>query len=217
MNVVLLGPPGAGKGTQAKFVSSRFSLDHISSGDLLRDAVKKGTALGKKVKSYMDVGALVPDSLVINLIKDRIRVADSRSGFLLDGFPRTVEQARSLKNMLIDARKRVSLALNIKVSDEVILKRLSGRRICKNCGQPFNIFYNLPNDGNKCDVCGGELIQRDDDTIATIRERLETYKVLTEPLLAFYENEGILANVNGDNEISRVTQEIDKLLQGGKF
>ena len=213
MNIVLLGPPGAGKGTQAKFIAARLSLEHISSGDLLREAIRNGTDLGKKAKSYMDKGSLVPDELVVDLIKEKVTGKGSKKGFLLDGFPRTLAQAKVLKTMLLDIKNEIKFALNIRVSDELILKRLSGRRVCEKCGQPFNIFFSTPRKEGKCDACGEELIQRDDDTIGTIRERLTNYKSMSQPILEFYKREGLLKEVDGDRDIKDVSNDIEKLLK----
>lgn len=213
MNVVLLGPPGAGKGTQAKRIAREFGLLHISSGDLLREAVRNNTALGKKAKAYMDKGALVPDQLVIAMIRDEIVKAKGTKGFLLDGFPRTIDQAKALKKMLIELRKIISVSVNIDVSDEEILKRLSGRRTCIVCGRPYNVVFNPPLVEGRCDDCGGELVQRDDDTIATIRERLETYKLESQPILDFYKAEGVLADVDGDGDIEKIWKGIKKVLK----
>ena len=215
MNLVLLGPPGAGKGTQAKYIASGFNLDHVSSGDLLREAVKSGTELGIKAKAYMDSGSLVPDSMVIDLIKKRItgKGKEKTKGFLLDGFPRNIEQAKALRSMLIEIKKKIDLALNIEVNDGIILQRLSGRRSCGKCGQPYSIFFKKPKLENVCDICCGDLIQRDDDTIATIRERITNYKRLSLPLLDYYKNDGILINVNGDKDMSDVSKDIERVLR----
>ncbi len=214
MNLVLLGPPGAGKGTQAENIVKHYGLDHISSGDLLREAVKQETDLGKKAESFMTKGLLVPDDLVVELIKNRITKPESVKGFILDGFPRNVEQAKILKKMLSDVKKALNFVLSIEVSDESIIKRLSGRRTCSKCGKIFNINFGTPVDDNRCADCGGELFQRDDDKISTIRQRLETYRTQTTPLLSFYENDGILKRIKGENEIHKISTEIEEILSG---
>lgn len=210
MNLVLLGPPGAGKGTQAKMMKEEFDLDHISSGDLLRSAVKAGSALGKEAKSFMGRGALVPDELVVELIKERVN--GKKEGFLLDGFPRNESQAKILKNMLLEMRTEINAALNIDVDDEIVIKRLSSRRTCSKCHTPYNLISKKPKVEGKCDECGGELIQRDDDTIATIRDRLETYKSQTTPLLNFYKREGTLKTVDGNARVDEIFSRIKRIL-----
>lgn len=168
MRLILLGAPGAGKGTQAEYLSKRFSIPHISTGDILRENVKNETELGKKAKEYMDKGLLVPDEIVIEIVKDRLSKEDCKNGFLLDGFPRTIAQAEALDKVLEELGQKIDKVLNIEVPDEKILERMSGRRICKNCGASFHVIYRPPQKEGVCDVCGGELYQREDDKEETV-------------------------------------------------
>ncbi|HEM55489.1 MAG TPA: adenylate kinase [Thermodesulfobium narugense] len=208
MRLVFLGAPGAGKGTQAKMLVEQLKIPHISTGDMLRKAVADGTPLGKEAKSYMDKGELVPDSVVIGLIKERLQEADTENGFILDGFPRNVSQAKELDSLLGDLGKPLDVALVLDVPFEDLMKRLTGRRTCKSCGQMYNIYFSPPKVEGKCDVCGGELYQRADDNEETIKKRLEVYQKSTEPLIEYYKNKGILRVVQGTGDINAIYRKI---------
>jgi adenylate kinase len=213
MQIVLFGPPGAGKGTQAKFISEQYNIPHISTGDILRENVREDTALGKKAKTYMDKGALVPDSVLIDIIKDRLQKPDTRKGFLLDGFPRTLPQAESLDGILDDINKDLNAVVDIEVSTTELVKRLSGRLTCRNCGATYNVKTNPPKSDNICDACGGELYQRADDTENAIRNRIDVYKKQTSPLIDYYKKKGILMDIDGEREIDEVRSDISKALE----
>ncbi|WPX07879.1 adenylate kinase [Anaerocellum danielii] len=212
MRLILLGAPGAGKGTQAEYLSKRFSIPHISTGDILRENVKNETELGKKAKEYMDKGLLVPDEIVIEIVKDRISKEDCKNGFLLDGFPRTIAQAEALDKVLQELGQKIDKVLNIEVPDEKILERMSGRRICKNCGASFHVIYRPPQKEGVCDVCGGELYQREDDKEETVKKRLEVYHAQTQPLIDYYKEKGLLVVAYGQEEIADTTKEVLKAL-----
>jgi len=203
MKLVLLGPPGAGKGTQAAAITGRFRIPQISTGDILRAAVAKGTRLGLRAQEYMDKGRLVPDELVIELIRERIQEDDCKSGFILDGFPRTTHQAEALEGIT-----EMDRVVNIVVDEEELVKRLTSRRSCRNCGAVFNILFRPPGTEGICDRCGGELYLRDDDNEGTVRERLDTYRKSTKPLIGFYGRKGILLSVDGNREIGEISEEI---------
>lgn len=205
MNVVLLGPPGAGKGTQAKMLAEKSGLVHVSSGDLFRAALREGTELGMRAKQYMDKGELVPDEVVIDMILERISQPDCAGGVIFDGFPRTADQAKALEEALAQHRQRVDRVIYMGVPDEVLLKRIAGRRSCKSCGAVFNIHYFPPKTPDVCDVCGGELYQRSDDTEETARNRLDVYFQQTTPLIDYYRGQETLQEVDGEREISDVT------------
>ncbi len=213
MQLVLFGPPGAGKGTQAKFLSELLNVPHISTGDILRENVKKGTALGLKAKSYMDKGELVPDKLLIDLIKDRLSQPDCRKGFLLDGFPRTIPQATALDEILEDINKNLNGVVNIDVGSGELVRRLSGRRVCKSCGASYHVMFNPSKAADICDACGGELYQRDDDKEVAIKNRLNVYSNLTQPVLDYYKKKGILIDIDGEKEIDEVTVDIKSAIQ----
>jgi len=213
MRIVLLGGPGAGKGTQAQKLSEKFSLPHIATGDILRQAVKDGTEMGIKAKSFMDKGLLVPDEVVIGIIKDRFNQDDVKSGFVLDGFPRTVPQAESLDSITKEMNMPIDSVVNIKTSPDVVVERLSGRRTCKECQTVYHIIYSPPKVDGKCDRCGGELYQRDDDKEETIRKRLDVYEKQTFPLLEYYKNSGKLLEVCGDVSIDEVFESIVQALK----
>lgn len=212
MNLILLGGPGAGKGTQAKLIVEEYKIPQISTGDMLREAVKQGTELGKKAKEYMDKGELVPDEIVIGIVRDRLKQPDCEKGFILDGFPRTIAQAEALDKMLDEIGKKIDAVINIYVPEEEIVKRIVNRRTCKKCGAIYHLIYSPPKESNKCDKCGGELYQRDDDKEETVRERLRVYKQQTEPLIEYYEKKGILYNVDGTKDINGVFEEIKGVL-----
>ncbi|MEN2985525.1 MAG: adenylate kinase [Thermodesulfovibrionaceae bacterium] len=213
MRLVFLGAPGAGKGTQAKKLVEKYGIPQISTGDLLRAAVAEGTALGKEAKAYMDRGELVPDSIVLGMVKERISQDDCKKGFILDGFPRNVAQAEALDKMLSEMSIPLDLALNIDVPFEDLMKRLTGRRTCRVCGQMYNIYYSPPKVDGKCDKCGGELFQRDDDKEETIRKRLEVYRAQTEPLIDYYSKKGIFQNVEGIGSIDEIFNSICAVLE----
>ena len=209
----MFGPPGAGKGTQASFLSGELNIPHISTGDILRENVKNGTALGKLAKSYMDKGELVPDKILIDIIKERLQKPDTRKGFILDGFPRTIPQAEALDVILEDINKRLDIVINVDVGAVALIRRLSGRWSCKSCGAPYNLQTKPPKVEGICDVCGGELYQRDDDKETAIKNRIAVYKKQTEPVLDYYKKKGLLANIDGEREIEEVTSDIRKALK----
>ncbi|MFU8767059.1 MAG: adenylate kinase [Candidatus Methanoperedens sp.] len=212
MIIILLGPPGAGKGTQAKKISEKFSLPHISTGDMLRDNIIRNTALGIKAKSYMDKGELVPDDLLLDIIKVRLSEPDCSSGFLLDGYPRTLAQADALGKILDNTGKEIDVVLNIHVDDEELINRLSGRRMCS-CGASYHVLFNPPKKEGICDSCNGELYQRNDDTPETVKNRLAAYKKLTEPLIDYYNKKALLHTIDGGNDIPGIFGDIAKVLE----
>ena len=208
MKIVMLGAPGAGKGTQAVNIAKEFNIPHISTGDIFRANIKNQTELGMKAKSYMDKGALVPDDITIGMLLDRIVDNDCRNGFVLDGFPRTIPQAESLKAALSLQDTRIDHAVDIEVPDEVITKRMGGRRSCPKCGGTYHIVFNPPKKEGICDNCGSELVQRADDKPETVLERLKTYHEQTQPLIDFYKNEGVLSVVDGTKKPDEVLADI---------
>jgi len=214
MNLILLGGPGAGKGTQAKKLIEKYQIPQISTGDILRAAVKEGTEMGKKAKEYMDAGKLVPDEVVIGIIRDRLAQPDCRKGFILDGFPRTVPQAEALDQVLADLKTQIDHVISIEVDEEELVTRLTGRRTCKNpdCGQMFHIKFNPPKKEGVCDKCGSELYQRDDDNEATVRSRLATYNQATKPLIDYYQAKGLLRTIKGVGSIDDIFTQICSLL-----
>lgn len=216
MRLVLLGPPGAGKGTQARLLEKRLGVPQIASGDLLRAAVRNRTALGVEAKRYMDKGALVPDDLVLKLINERLSQSDAAAGFILDGFPRSVPQAETLAGML-NAREgeKLDSVVAIMVPDEEIVKRISGRRTCKNCGAMYHVIYDPPRNHNLCNNCNGELYQRDDDAEDTVRMRLEVYAASTRPLLEHYDRLALLAKVDGIGSPDEIQRRILGVLNDG--
>ena len=211
MKIILLGPPGAGKGTQAKSISNRYSIPHISTGDIFRKNISENTPLGIEAKSYMDNGQLVPDEVTINMVKDRLQQEDCKKGYLLDGFPRTVSQAEALQGFLKERNEKLDTALCIEVPREFILERMTGRRVCPSCGASYHIKFNPPADG-KCELCGSDVVQRKDDTAETVRERLDVYERETQPLIDFYKNIDLLSVVDGTQAINEVFGSICKLL-----
>lgn len=212
MRLVLLGPPGAGKGTQASEITKRYDIPHISTGDIFRDNIKRGTDLGKKAKKYLDNGSLVPDDIVVSIVKDRLAEDDCKDGFLLDGFPRTVNQAHALDDALNEMKIKLDNVINIDVAKEVLINRAIGRRICKDCGATYHIEFNPPREDSKCDVCGGALYQRDDDTEETVARRIAVYNKQTKPLIDYYSKKGIIINVDGKQSIESVFEDIVKSL-----
>ena len=208
MLLILLGPPGAGKGTQAGQLVEDYDLAYISTGAILRSAVKEGAALGQKARQYMDLGQLVPDELVVEIVKDRLQQPDCEKGALLDGFPRTVEQATFLEKVLPATGKKIDCVLLIEVKEEELIERLTGRRVCSECGTNFHVAHKPPKVRNVCDECGGDLYQRDDDRLETVKERLEVYKNQTAPLIDFYDSRNVLARIDGNQEIEAVCDQI---------
>ena len=208
--VVLLGPPGAGKGTQAKLLQEKFAACQVSTGDILRKAVAEQTALGKEASDYINHGALVPDSVIVNLVVERLREKDCEPGFILDGFPRTIPQAESLDAILKKMGLNLNCVLSVQVPEKIIIERLAGRRTCKNCGALSHVVFNRPKRAGVCDRCGGELDQRDDDREETVANRLKVYQSQTAPLISYYRERGLLSEIDGVGEIdeirSRVTQ-----------
>lgn len=212
MKIIMLGAPGAGKGTQAKMIADRYSIPHISTGDIFRANIKNNTELGQKAKTYMDQGLLVPDELVVDLIMDRFKEADCKDGYVLDGFPRTIPQAEALDNALNAIGEKVDFAINVEVPDENIVTRMSGRRACVGCGATYHIVYNPTRTENVCDRCGKELILRDDDKPETVQKRLSVYHDQTQPLIRYYENKGVLKEVDGTVEMKDVFAAITAIL-----
>mgnify|MGYP001791465004 FL=1 len=204
MRLVLLGAPGAGKGTQAKKLIEKYGMPQISTGDLLRAAVGAGTDLGKEAKSYMDKGELVPDSVVLGMVEERLQQDDCKDGYILDGFPRNTAQAEALDGMLDKLGMSLDAALSVDVPLEELMKRLTGRRTCKDCGQMYNLYFSAPATEGKCDKCGGELYQRDDDKEETIQKRLEVYTAQTAPLIDYYGKKGIVKSVTGTGNIDEI-------------
>lgn len=202
-NLIFLGAPGAGKGTQADLICSHYQIPHISTGDIIRQALKTGTELGKQAKGYIEKGLLVPDELVIDIIKERIIKEDCKDGFVLDGFPRTIAQAEALDNMGV----KIDKVLNFHVEDSDIIKRMSGRRVCDKCGSTFHIEFNPSENGEMCDKCTGTLIQRKDDKPEIVKDRLDVYHKETEPLIDYYEKQNKLFTINGNADINEITKE----------
>ena len=205
MRVVLVGPPGAGKGTQAQFIASHLAIQKVSTGDIFRFNVSAGTELGRQAKSFMERGDLVPDEVTVAMVASRLQEDDALSGFLLDGFPRNVPQAETLKKLLADWGMRLDLVLELVVDHDEVIRRLSGRRTCRKCGRVWHIAFDPPSVSGKCDECGGELFQRDDDREETIRHRLEVYELQTQPLISYYADEGILLGIDATGPVEDVT------------
>lgn len=212
MRMILLGPPGSGKGTLAAKISEKLGIVHISTGDIFRFNIRENTELGREAKSYMDRGDLVPDELTIRMLADRISKEDAANGFLLDGFPRTLEQADALEKLLAEKNEKVDLALNVSVPDQLILERLSGRRVCPQCGATYNVYTQPSKVEGTCDNCNTELIQRDDDKEATIRKRLDTYVEKTAPLIAYYEKKGVLKTVDNSGKLEQTLENLKEVL-----
>lgn len=205
MRVVLVGPPGAGKGTQAQFIASHLAIPKVSTGDIFRYNVSAGTELGRQAKAFMDRGDLVPDEVTIAMVQSRLGEDDAQSGFLLDGFPRNVPQAETLKKLLADWGLRLELVLELVVDHDEVIRRLSGRRTCRKCGRVWHVAFDPPSIPGKCDECGGDLFQRDDDREETIRHRLEVYQEQTQPLISYYADEGILLGIDATGPVEDVT------------
>jgi adenylate kinase len=212
MKLILLGAPGAGKGTQATKLSQKLSIPHISTGDIFRNNIKNGTELGKKAKEYIDKGMLVPDELTISIVKDRLMQDDCKNGFILDGFPRTIPQAQYLEKALNEMGTDIDHVVNIDVEDEEIIKRMSGRRVCPNCGATFHMVFRPTKADGVCDACNANVIQRDDDKEETVISRLKTYHEQTEPLIDFYSKRGNLLTVTGKEEIEETSKAVMKVL-----
>jgi adenylate kinase len=217
MIIVLLGPPGVGKGTQGALMAEELHISIISTGDLLRDKVKKETDLGKLAKGFMDRGKLVPDELIVEMIKERTKEKDCKKGFILDGFPRTLSQAESLENMLGQNNLGVDKVFLFNVSEQEIIKRLTGRRICERCGALYHVYYNPPHKENICDRCGGKLITRDDDNEETVKNRIEVYEKNTAPLIDFYKKQSKLYTINGVGKVEQIFEEIKSVLKENKW
>lgn len=213
MNTIFLGPPGAGKGTQAKILVEKYGIPQISTGDMLREHVAKGTELGVKAKEYMEKGQLVPDEIILSMVKERLSQPDAQKGFILDGFPRTVAQAEALDKMLEEMGKKIEFVLALIVPDEELVTRLTGRRTCKNCGMMYHIKFKPPKVEGKCDACGGELYQRPDDNEETVRNRLKVYHEQTAPLIEYYRKKGVLFEVDGSKGIEEITQQLINILE----
>ncbi|MBC7331673.1 MAG: adenylate kinase [Synergistetes bacterium] len=211
MNLILLGSPGAGKGTIASMLKRDYGLVHISTGDMLREAVSKGTELGKRAKEYMDNGLLVPDGLIIEMIREKL-LEIKNDGFILDGFPRTIPQAEALDALLEEMGKNLTAVVLLKVSKETVLERLTNRRVCSNCGSLYHLKHSPPKVNNVCDFCGGSLYQRDDDKEETILRRIAVYEEQTAPLIEYYKNKGLLVEINAEPHLEQVYAELKRCL-----
>ena len=213
MKIIMLGAPGAGKGTQAKKIAEKYAIPHISTGDIFRANIKNGTELGQKAKGYMDQGLLVPDELVVDLVADRVKQDDCKNGYVLDGFPRTIPQAEALDHALAEMGEKMDYAINVEVPDENIVNRMSGRRACVDCGATYHIVYAPTKEDGVCDKCGGSLILRDDDKPETVKKRLDVYHAQTKPLIDYYGDQGILKTVDGTLPMETVFDEIVKMIE----
>jgi adenylate kinase len=214
VRLIFLGPPAAGKGTQARRLAAECGIPHISTGDMLRAAVKAGSYLGREAKRYMDRGALVPDDVMIGIIRERIQKADCARGFILDGFPRTIAQAEALAELLASMGKPLARVINMEVPVEEVLRRMSGRLTCQNCGTMFNLILNPPKVSGRCDYCGGPLVQREDDRVETVHERLAIYRESTQPLIEYYRARGLLKTVDGTGTIDDIAKRILEAVGG---
>lgn len=208
MRLILLGPPGVGKGTQASSIVKKYDVPHISTGDILRDNIKRETDLGKEAKSYMDKGLLVPDQLVVSLMEDRLKEEDCKEGFLLDGFPRTIEQADALETVLNNMGIQLNRVINLKADKDILIERVVGRRVCKSCGATYHVKFNPPKEEGICDLDEGELIQREDDTEETVSTRIEVYSKETQPLIEYYKERNLLVDIDGTQPIEKIFDEI---------
>jgi adenylate kinase len=206
MRLVLVGPPGAGKGTQAEFIAAHLTVPKISTGDIFRANVSQGTPLGKEAKKFMDAGDLVPDEITVGMVRDRLSEDDATKGFLLDGFPRNVPQAQTLDDLLLDAGTPLDVVLELVVDDDEVVRRLSGRRTCRNCGHVWHVDFDPPTVEAVCDICAGALFQRDDDKPETIRHRLEVYYEQTAPLVSYYAERGLLVGIDAMGPVDDVTE-----------
>lgn len=212
MNIILMGLPGAGKGTQASEIVKKFPIPHISTGDMFRKAIKDETNLGKEAKSYMDRGELVPDEVTVGIVKERISEDDAKKGFLLDGFPRTIEQAEALNSIMSELDREIDAVINIEVPEEELMNRLTGRRICEKCGTTYHLVFNPPKVDGICDIDGGKLYQREDDNPETVSNRLSVNVKQSKPILEYYDEKGILKNIDGSKEIDEVTNDVIDIL-----
>lgn len=212
MNIILLGPPGAGKGTQAKRLIDEYGIPQISTGDMLREALKEGTPLGLEAKKFMDKGELVPDSVVIGLVKERILKDDCAKGYMLDGFPRNVSQAEALDKMLDELSQKIDHVVCVEVPNEELVARLTGRRTCRSCGAGYHVTFDPPKKENVCDKCGGELYQRDDDNVATVTSRLKVYEDQTKPLIDYYEKQAKLRRIDGVGSMAEIFARVKAVL-----
>ncbi|MDW4049476.1 adenylate kinase [Staphylococcus saprophyticus] len=213
MNIILMGLPGAGKGTQASEIVKKFPIPHISTGDMFRKAIKDETDLGKEAKSYMDRGELVPDEVTVGIVKDRISEDDAKKGFLLDGFPRTIEQAEALSNIMKELDREIDAVINIEVPEEELMNRLTGRRICEKCGTTYHLVFNPPKVDGICDLDGGKLYQREDDNPETVANRLNVNVKQSKPILEFYDNKNVLKNIDGSRDIKVITNDVIDILE----
>ena len=213
MNIILMGLPGAGKGTQASEIVKKFPIPHISTGDMFRKAIKDETDLGKEAKSYMDRGELVPDEVTVGIVKERISEDDAKKGFLLDGFPRTIEQAEALSNIMKELDREIDAVINIEVPEEELMNRLTGRRICEKCGTTYHLVFNPPKVEGVCDLDGGKLYQREDDNPETVANRLNVNVKQSKPILEFYDNKNVLKNIDGSRDIKVVTNDVIDILE----
>ena len=212
MNIILMGLPGAGKGTQASEIVKKFPIPHISTGDMFRKAIKDETDLGKEAKSYMDRGELVPDEVTVGIVKERISEDDAKKGFLLDGFPRTIDQAESLSQIMSELDREIDAVINIEVPEEELMNRLTGRRICEKCGTTYHLVFNPPKVDGICDIDGGKLYQREDDNPETVSNRLSVNVKQSQPILEYYNNKGVLKNIDGSKDIDEVTNDVIDIL-----
>ncbi len=212
MNIMLFGAPGAGKGTQAKFLIEKYGIPQISTGDILRAAIKEGTVMGLEAKKFMDDGKLVPDSTIIGIIKDRLSEDDCKKGFILDGFPRTLAQAEALEVLMKEMNIKLDKVISLNVPDELILGRIVGRKVCPVCGASFHVEFNPPKVEGKCDLCGADLITRKDDNAETVTKRLTEYHSQTAPLFDFYQSRGVLVDIDGTKKMEEITKEIFDIL-----
>ena len=212
MNIILMGLPGAGKGTQASEIVKKFPIPHISTGDMFRKAIKDETDLGKEAKSYMDRGELVPDEVTVGIVKERISEDDAKKGFLLDGFPRTIDQAEALNSIMAELDRNIDAVINIEVPEEELMNRLTGRRICENCGTTYHLVFNPPKVEGICDFDGGKLYQREDDNPETVSNRLKVNVKQSKPILEYYDNKGVLKNIDGSKDIEEVTTDVIDIL-----
>ena len=212
MNIILMGLPGAGKGTQASEIVKKFPIPHISTGDMFRKAIKDETDLGKEAKSYMDRGELVPDEVTVGIVKERISEDDAKKGFLLDGFPRTIDQAESLSQIMSELDREIDAVINIEVPEEELMNRLTGRRICEKCGTTYHLVFNPPKVDGVCDIDGGKLYQREDDNPETVSNRLSVNVKQSKPILSYYQDKGVLENIDGSKDIKEVTSDVINIL-----
>ncbi len=215
-NIIMLGPPGAGKGTQAKFISKEFSIPHISTGDMLRDEMERKSELGRKVEEIVNSGKLVDDDLMVAIIKKRLTQPDVANGFILDGFPRTISQARALDKLLENIKKRVEFVLYVEVPEDILVQRLSARRVCPKCGRAYNVISNPPRDDNLCDVCHVPLVVRKDDKPETVRNRYRVYLDLTLPVIEYYRNRNVLFTIDGTLPVEKVKDMVLNILGGAE-